>query len=308
MARVNRRRFLEITGASVGALAARPVMAQSPEVVVIGAGAFGGWTALYLREMGLSVTLVDAHGPGNARSSSAGETRQIRASYGDRELYSRWVVDAFERWKTREEEWGKKLFFQTGQITLLREWTDYLQSSKTVLDKLGLDNEVIQRAELIKRFPQFNYDDVELGFYVPSTGILKCREGCLAVAEAFQSKGGRFVMAKAEMGQRSGGKLREVKLSRRDAGGAELRLCVRTVAPKDVSESSRKQATTEPARAVFHGHAPERSSAFLSELPDVHDSRCLWLPRSRRQGSQARPLLGRGTTGPGHRRSHRHAG
>ncbi len=213
MAKVNRRRFLELTGGSVGALAARPVMAQSPEVVVIGAGAFGGWTALYLREMGLSVTLVDAHGPGNARGSSAGETRQIRATYGDRELYSRWVVDAFERWKTREEEWGKKLFFQTGQITLLREWTDYLQSSKTVLDKLGLDNEVIQRAELIKRFPQFNYDDVELGFYVPSTGILKCREGCLAVAEAFQNKGGRFVMAKAEMGQRSGGKLREVKLS-----------------------------------------------------------------------------------------------
>lgn len=44
------------------------------EVVVVGAGAFGGWTALYLREIGLSVTLVDAHGPGNARSSSGGET------------------------------------------------------------------------------------------------------------------------------------------------------------------------------------------------------------------------------------------
>lgn len=133
--------------------------------------------------------------------------------YGERELYSRWVVDAFERWKTREAEWGKKLFFQTGQITLLGEWTRYFQSSKTVLDRLGVDNEVIERAELVKRFPQFNYDGVALGFYVPSTGILKCREGCLAVAEAFQSKGGRFVMAKAEMGQRSGGKLREVTLS-----------------------------------------------------------------------------------------------
>ena len=52
MAKVHRRRFLEITGGSDGALAARPLTAQSPEVVVIGAGAFGGWTALYLREMG----------------------------------------------------------------------------------------------------------------------------------------------------------------------------------------------------------------------------------------------------------------
>ena len=46
-----------------------------------------------------------------------------------------------------------------------------------MLDRLGVDHDVIERAELVKRFPQFNYDGVALGFYVPSTGILKCREG-----------------------------------------------------------------------------------------------------------------------------------
>ena len=53
---------------------------------MVGAGAFGGWTALTLRERGHSVTLVDAHGPGNSRASSGGETRQIRAGYGDRAI------------------------------------------------------------------------------------------------------------------------------------------------------------------------------------------------------------------------------
>ena len=55
-------------------------MPGKPHIVVIGAGAFGGWTALYLLRSGARVTLVDAWGPGNSRSSSGGETRVIRGA------------------------------------------------------------------------------------------------------------------------------------------------------------------------------------------------------------------------------------
>src|SRR5258705_8582146 len=44
-------------------------MNTKPHIAVIGAGAFGGWTALYLLRGGARVTLVDAWGPGNSRSS-----------------------------------------------------------------------------------------------------------------------------------------------------------------------------------------------------------------------------------------------
>ena len=230
MANLNRRTFLELTGVGVGALALagkemragvraaarstpQSINTTTPEIAVIGAGAFGGWTALHLRELGLSVELVDAYGPGNARASSAGETRQIRASYGDREIYSRWVVKAFEQWTRREEEFGKKLFFRTGQLTLSRGLTRNLRQSKAVLDRLGLENEIIDRDELLRRFTQFNLEGVELGFYVPSTGIVKCRESCLAVAEALKNKGGQLTLAKADPGRKAGGRLQEVTLS-----------------------------------------------------------------------------------------------
>jgi glycine/D-amino acid oxidase-like deaminating enzyme len=65
-----------------------------PRIVVIGAGAFGGWTALYLLRRGAQVTLVDAWGPGNARASSGGETRIIRASYGPDRIYVQLVARA----------------------------------------------------------------------------------------------------------------------------------------------------------------------------------------------------------------------
>ena len=50
---------------------AGPMKAKMPKtnhVAVIGAGAFGGWTALNLLRRGTKVTLVDAWGPGNSRS------------------------------------------------------------------------------------------------------------------------------------------------------------------------------------------------------------------------------------------------
>ncbi len=144
MKRLNRRRFLKAATAGVGTLALGPdrlfgsqqsfdsplilspskherlaqdrsVTNAATEIVVVGAGAFGGWTALYLRELGYAVTLIDQYGPGNSRATSGGESRQIRAGYGEREIYTRWVLQAFERWKAREAEWGKKLFFRTGQ-------------------------------------------------------------------------------------------------------------------------------------------------------------------------------------------------
>ncbi|PYQ33376.1 MAG: hypothetical protein DMF57_09730, partial [Acidobacteria bacterium] len=61
--------------------------ASPPRIAVVGAGAFGGWTALHLLRLGAQVTLVDSWGPGNARSSSGGDTRVIRAIYGPDRIY-----------------------------------------------------------------------------------------------------------------------------------------------------------------------------------------------------------------------------
>src|SRR4051794_33911585 len=92
---VARRDFLKVAGAGAGALivggsslsAPRPVPGFAPlgapavhttataDVVVIGAGGWGSFTALNLRKKGYNVTLVDAYGPGNARSTSGDETR-----------------------------------------------------------------------------------------------------------------------------------------------------------------------------------------------------------------------------------------
>src|SRR5215510_11331798 len=77
---IDRRDFLKVAGVQAGALLALPhasegeraapaVLRRASEVVVIGAGVFGVWTAFHLRRMGASVTLVDMYGPGNSRAT-----------------------------------------------------------------------------------------------------------------------------------------------------------------------------------------------------------------------------------------------
>jgi sarcosine oxidase len=271
MTPLNRRRFLKAASGGVGALALgadRLFASQgaaanaNAEIVVVGAGAFGGWTALYLREMGFTVTLIDQYGPGNSRATSGGESRQIRAGYGEREIYTRWVLQAFDRWLAREAEWGKRLFFRTGQLSLAREWTKELTDTRRVFDKLGVKYEVVKHDDLVRQYPQMNTQSVDFGMYTPSTGVLKAREGCVAVAQAFEKKGGRFVTAKVEMGRRSGGTLQDVALStgQRVAAQTFVFACGPWLPKVFPSVMTNKLAT--PRRVVFFYGTPPGDERF----------------------------------------------
>ena len=106
--------------------------------VVVGAGAFGGWTALWLLRRGAQVTLVDAWGPGNSRASSGGETRLIRASYGPRRIYSVMVARALEIWRENEARWGDQLLFPIGMLRMSSNASEYAKSAVPILRELGL--------------------------------------------------------------------------------------------------------------------------------------------------------------------------
>lgn len=184
------------------------------DVAIVGAGVFGGWTALCLREMGLSVILIDQYGPGNSKSSSGGEVRGMRATYGDQEHYSRWAMTAMELWKTREAEFGTKLFYQCGGLLVNREWTRQITNTRAIFDKLKIPYEIVNHEDLVKRWPQMTTETAEFfGFYAPFGGVLKAHDACVAVARALEKKGGKFVLAKAAPGQRAGARLQTVTLS-----------------------------------------------------------------------------------------------
>ena len=108
-------------------------------VAVVGAGAFGGWSALNLLRAGARVTLLDAWGAGNARASSGGETRIIRGIYGGNARYVELTARAFELWWEHEERWGRPLYSRTGALWMFQGDDGYARSTLPHLRRVGLE-------------------------------------------------------------------------------------------------------------------------------------------------------------------------
>ena len=190
--------------------------------VVVGAGAFGGWTALWLLRYGAEVTLIDAWGPGNARASSGGETRVIRATYGPDRIYSEMVVRALELWKEAGERWDDELFFETGALWMSDGEDPYATDAVPILTELGVPFEELTGAELGRRFPQINPEGIAYTLHEKGAGYLLARRGCQRVLEGFLAEGGDYREAKAAPGTVAGGAMRDILLASGETVEADL--------------------------------------------------------------------------------------
>jgi sarcosine oxidase len=145
------------------------------DVVVVGAGVFGAWTAWHLAKRKQRVLLLEMYGPAHSRASSGGESRIIRMSYGPDELYTRWSLASLQRWKELFAATGQRLFHETGVLWLAPEGDAYLEQSLVNLKLCQVNHEVIGQAELEKRYPQVNFEGVARALLEPESGVLMAR-------------------------------------------------------------------------------------------------------------------------------------
>lgn len=186
------------------------------KVVVVGAGAFGGWTASHLVASGTEVVLLDAWGPGNPRASSGGETRVIRAIYGPDRVYVEMVRRAFELWEELDAAVEAPLYLPTGALWLVRGDDGYVRQALPILEELGFPVEEPSLEEAHRRWPQIDFAGVERVCLERRAGALSARAACLAVRDRFVAAGGGYRTARAVPGESAGGRLRSVAL---DDGG-----------------------------------------------------------------------------------------
>jgi len=199
---------------SVQATPDLPILGTSSHVAVIGAGAFGGWSALSLLRKGIKVTLIDAWGAGNSRSSSGDETRVIRSTYGANSFYFDMNVRALELWKEHEQRWNKKLFYNTGVLWLCyEEKTPIVDDSIPFAKRHSMEYEYLSKSDLQKKYPLVQTDDLHHGWLDSHGGYLKARESCQAVLEGFIAEGGTYIQAFVQPGQISSGLMQGVQLS-----------------------------------------------------------------------------------------------
>jgi len=168
-------------------------MKSKPHIAVIGAGAFGGWTALHLLERRVKVTLLDAWGPGNSRASSGGETRILRGTYGPDQPYTELAGRALKLWLKYERRWKRRFLHRVGVLWMASSNDDaFERGSLKPLRQAGIQFQELSARELKKRWPQVCFDGVDWGIYEPECGYLNARASCQAVVEAFVAAGGKY--------------------------------------------------------------------------------------------------------------------
>lgn len=169
------------------------LMKRKLHVAVVGAGAFGGWIALYLVRAGARVTLVDTWGPGNSRASSGGETRVIRGTYGPDQPYTDLAARAFELWRSHERKWKRQFLYRIGVLWMAASNDDaWERGSLDALKDAGILHERLSARALTRRWPQINFAEVEWAVFEPESGYLTARVACRAVVEGFVDEGGTY--------------------------------------------------------------------------------------------------------------------
>jgi glycine/D-amino acid oxidase-like deaminating enzyme len=176
------------------------------DVVVIGAGAFGAWTAHHLSNAGARVTLVDAYGPGNSRSSSGDESRILRYGYGTDEIYSRLARRSREQWRELDARNGSdlRLWHPCGVLWLAPEGDAYAADTRATLEGGDYPLELLDRATMGARYPHINADDIGSAMLEPEGGVIMARRSIQALASELTQKGVRVIRGRVEKPSASG--------------------------------------------------------------------------------------------------------
>jgi monomeric sarcosine oxidase len=161
------------------------------DVVVIGAGVFGAWTAHHLANAGARVTLVDAYGPGNSRSSSGDESRILRCGYGSAEIYSRFAGRSRELWRELDARNGSTLplWHTCGVLWLAPAGDPYATDTLSTLQEGGYAIEVLDEAATRSRYPHLGLDGAGLFMLEPQAGVILARRSVQALAAELSRRG-----------------------------------------------------------------------------------------------------------------------
>ncbi len=145
------------------------------DVTIVGAGAFGAWTAWHLHHAGLRVALVDAYGPANSRASSGGESRILRMGYGAREHYTRWSIRSLQFWRELASLTGDAIFLPSGAIWLHASGDAFAAQTIEAFHAHEVPFSSLGPEELSRRFPQFTNAGSLRAIYEPNAGALLAR-------------------------------------------------------------------------------------------------------------------------------------
>ncbi len=159
------------------------------DVIVAGVGAMGSAAAFHLARRGARVLALEQFDVAHDQGSSHGVTRIIRHAYYNDPEYVPLVQRAQELWGELEDVSGETLFVQRGGLSTGRTDARVVRGALVSARRYGLEHEVLDAAEVRRRFPAVHVSDDMIGVFDPSAGFLLAEGSILAHVTGARSHG-----------------------------------------------------------------------------------------------------------------------
>ncbi|MGD0143318.1 MAG: N-methyl-L-tryptophan oxidase [Rhizomicrobium sp.] len=165
------------------------------DTIVVGLGAMGSASVYQLAKAGNRVLGLDRFSPPHNRGSSHGDTRITRLAVGEGRHLTPFVRRSHEIWRGIERETGERLLTVTGGLivsshlaTAHTHVPQFFQNTLAAARTYGIPHEMLDAAQIRKRFPQFRVENADAAYYEPDAGFLRvdpCIRSQLHLAREF---------------------------------------------------------------------------------------------------------------------------
>jgi sarcosine oxidase len=159
------------------------------DVIVAGLGGMGSAAAYQLAGRGQRVLGLEKFSPAHDKGSSHGRSRIIRQAYFEGAEYVPLLLRAYELWEQLEEETGQELMTLTGGLMIGREDGELVSGSVKSADEHDLPYEMLDAAEIRRRFPAYAPGPETVALYEENAGFVRPEETVKAHLDRADSLG-----------------------------------------------------------------------------------------------------------------------
>jgi sarcosine oxidase len=142
------------------------------DAIVVGVGGMGSAALWQLARRGLKVLGLERFDVPHEMGSSHGVTRIIRLAYYEHPSYVPLLKRAYELWRELQAAAGEQLLYVTGGLDCGPPASEVIEGSKLSCDLHGLVYEVLDAAEIARRWSGYRLPHGHLAVFQPDGGFL----------------------------------------------------------------------------------------------------------------------------------------
>jgi sarcosine oxidase len=159
------------------------------DVIVIGLGGMGSAAAYHLAARGQRVLGLERFGPAHDKGSSHGDSRVTRQAYFEDPAYVPLLLRAHDLWSALVRDSGRDLITLTGGIMIGPPTSATVAGSRRSAQQWGLPHEMLDAADIRRRFPTLVPGATDVGLYEANAGFVRPEETVRAHLEGAERHG-----------------------------------------------------------------------------------------------------------------------